>query len=450
MQYFQKLTGPYKLFFILTAAYVVLAAICLSGFLNIGSVNFILGIIAIASAIKIRKGSNSNRYAYLAIFIALLSLLAPVTTAIYFAIGIAFFFLIENLLGRLANILPLIALGFASPIFKYAADVFSFPIRFQLTQWAGSIFSIIGAKVTVSGNIINYNESEFAVDPECMGLSMLVTSLLIGVILISHYINKYDRHISVLQFVLYFLLILLANILGNLIRIIILVQFAIAPGTSEHEIIGLISLLIYIIIPGAWLASFLVRRYGKAEAELNSQVPAIALARKAIIWNSIIIVHISLASFLIMRRADGGFHNSGKLQQLEGYSAQRISAEVVKLENEHSLIYIKHIPSFYHADHHPMVCWKGSGYVFNHVLEKSINGVPVFMARLQNKNDVLYTAWWYDNGVRRTTAQLSWRTDVLTGGPEYSLINVTAASKKKLDEQITKVLSNNHFKELIQ
>ena len=104
------------------------------------------------------------------------------------------------------------------------------------------------------------------------------------------------------------------------------------------------------------------------------------------------------------------------------------------------------IPGFYSADHNPMICWKGSGYEFVQVQEQVVNGTKMYTARLQNKTELLYTAWWYDNGQKRTVNQLAWRWDALKRNTNYSVVNVTAASKEHLDREVKKIQDNNPLK----
>ena len=96
-----------------------------------------------------------------------------------------------------------------------------------------------------------------------------------------------------------------------------------------------------------------------------------------------------------------------------------------------------------------MICWKESGYEFVQVQEQVVNGTKMYTARLQNKTELLYTAWWYDNGQKRTVNQLAWRWDALKRNTNYSVVNVTAASKEHLDREVKKIQDDNRLKSVL-
>lgn len=79
---------------------------------------------------------------------------------------------------------------------------------------------------------------------------------------------------------------------------------------------------------------------------------------------------------------------------LPGYAIKRIDADILKLNSPASLIYIKHIQSFYSTEHNPMICWKCSGYSFKSVEKIRIDGQLVYTAILTKGVEQLYTAWW--------------------------------------------------------
>jgi hypothetical protein len=97
-----------------------------------------------------------------------------------------------------------------------------------------------------------------------------------------------------------------------------------------------------------------------------------------------------------------------------------------------------------------MICWTGSGYVFEQAKEHEIDGVAVYTALLKNGNATLHTAWWYDNGTSHTIGQLKWRWDVLRGAIDYSVVNVTAISEKELETAVACIRKNGAFSELLK
>ena len=143
-------------------------------------------------------------------------------------------------------------------------------------------------------------------------------------------------------------------------------------------------------------------------------------------------------------------HHVQAAPALNNYKVSRVNAGVLKLENERSLVYIKPISGFYSTDHNPMICWSGSGYVFEQVREREVNGLKLYSAVLTNGAAQLYTAWWYDNGTNRTIAQLQWRWDVLRGANDYAVVNVTVASEAELETAIVDIQKNTQFNQLLQ
>ena len=122
---------------------------------------FFLGLLALPLVTTIQPGNYKNiRYGTVAALFAILAVLLPVKTLLYFSIAFACFFVTENFLGKI-NLLPVGVVCLMSPVFQFAANVFSVPVRFQLTKWAGAIMNLAQGGITVKGNMIITNNSEF-------------------------------------------------------------------------------------------------------------------------------------------------------------------------------------------------------------------------------------------------------------------------------------------------
>jgi exosortase N len=123
---------------------------------------------------------------------------------------------------------------------------------------------------------------------------------------------------------------------------------------------------------------------------------------------------------------------------------------ILKLQNKQALVYIKYIRGFYDTDHNPMICWKGSGYVFEQIQKEKISNQEIYTGMLINGDEKLYSAWWYGNGLSSTVSQFKWRWDMLRGAEGYAVVNVTCASQEELDKQVKKVFQekilNTFFK----
>lgn len=445
---FKKMTSQQMAALVLYMVYVIILLISLHVYIAWQSVNVVLGLVALPLVAIIQPGNTRNiRYGIAAVCFAILTVLLPVKTMLYFTIAFAFLFITENFSGKI-NWLPVWVICFMSPVFQFAANVFSFPIRLQLTSWAGYIMNSMVGNVIVKGNMIVYNENEYSVDPACMGLNMMVTSLLLQLIVIAMFQRKYTLQLTWLQTAGMLAMTFILNVLSNLFRIICLIWFNILPDTFMHELVGILCLLMYVIIPVVWFSKWLIKYKGHA-------IVTVPANNTALLGKKVLRVHIGLllivccASHSVINNENTVKGSTTVIAPIDGYRTERITTEIVKLQNNRSLVYIKYIPGFYNADHHPIICWKGSGYLFRQVQQETIGGQRVYTALLQNGKELLYTSWWYDNGLNRTIDQLNWRSQMLSGARSYSVINITTANKQQLITEIEDVLRYNKLNPLL-
>lgn len=425
------------------------------------SVNVLIGIMVLPVATIIRKGrTGSLRYAYMALAIAICCITLPVKTLLYLSVGMALLYVVETFLGS-THFLSLLVIGMMSPIFHYMANIFSFPVRLWLTKIAGTVMRSFGMDIVAKGNMLLVEGSEFSVDQACMGLNMLVTCLLLQIMLIAVYQKKYAKQLSFGMVMLFLAGITGLNMIANLIRIILLVSFKWMPETWMHEAAGIICFLVYVIVPSILFTRWLTNRHGrvvKREEEEQVESETTVYKNKISQWwsnHKQVIVHttlaitVAIAAWQVVQRDHKSWDATAGLPAVEGYKVQRVFGDVVKLENKQALVYIKGIEGFYSADHHPSICWRGSGYEFTQIEEDRVNGIPVFTAVLTNGNDKLYTAWWYDSGHRQTINQFSWRWDALRSGKQYALINISAESRATLGQKIREIKERHLLKELL-
>jgi exosortase N len=431
----------------LLAIYTGLFAITLNAYIHWQSVNFITGMLAVPVVANISTGVRSYRYGIVALLFGSIALLLPINTVLYFTFLFAFLCVIESFFGKINSLLLLI-LFFLSPIFQYFINVFSFPIRLQLTAWAGSIMNAMKMDSVIQGNIILYRGNEFSVDPACIGLNMLQLSLIASVVLMAHFQRKMNKKFSLYGVATVFTIVLFFNIIANLLRIVCMVQFTILPETILHDITGLIFFLVYIILP----LHFIVKKIAlgiqlKKEAENTSPKVNISV-KKLWLVNSILILMLSASSFRNMELKDKPV-DSLETTTVKGYSVQFLPHQVLKLENKSSLVYIKRIPAFYNADHTPYICWSGSGYSFQNIEKQLIGSYTVYAGKLTKDKDKLFTAWWYQNKSNCTVNQITWRWDMLRGKGNYYVVNVTATTREALKKEIMEVLNNHPFIQLL-
>jgi exosortase N len=409
--------------------YLVLFFVGLQHFFDWQSAGFLLGLAALPFTAEFdatKKGSL--RYFYLSLGLFLVYLLVPVHTFYYLTLITAVAFCLEMYVGRM-NILPMLVMVCMSPIFSLWANLFTFPIRLQLTSIAGSL--VMGAKV--EGNIITCDGQDFSVDPACMGLQMTVTAMLCALIIIGGLQKKYRLFLSAGTTIGLLCVAFGLNILANLIRIVCLVQFKIMPDTLLHEVMGILSLVVYVLLPVALLSRYIVRRYGKAVVK-EKKIYRIVPTGPLLLRNGILLVCMIYGCYVNLQPRVVKAH--ALPVKTTGFTVKHLPENVTQLDSDDALVYVKYIPSYYHAEHHPMVCWKGSGYTFERVREQVWNGRPVYTATLVNGKAQLHTAWWYANGQHNYTSQFGWRWDAMRSGRQYSLINVTAKDEATLRKVI--------------
>lgn len=418
----------------LMLAYTALGACLISPYFEGRNLNFCLGLLAIGASVRLDKSRRGGtRFAYVAFLFSLLAWRYPLWTIKYAALTTGLLFLVEYRWGRVNRVVLLTVVAMM-PVLDFFADVFSFPVRLALTGWVGKMLAATDARVVIAGNTITYNGTEFSVDPACMGLHMLVAAYLAGLMLVGHYEKKGGKALRPGWLMGIGLLVLPLDIVSNLFRMLTLVYFRILPESDMHGIVGLICFAAYVLGPLAVVAEWVVRKKGAAASAPRSpeSPPAIPFisrvsARDGLPW---LIPFFALLSVWLSPREGGVAAASGP--SLAGFTYRDMPDHITQLQNGDELIYIKPLSSFCSTEHHPMLCWTGSGYTFQHV---QMTGT-VYTAVLEKKTEHLYTAWWYDNGIRTTTSQAVWRWDMFCGAPSYALVNVSASSPQALDRAI--------------
>jgi exosortase N len=433
------------------------AVICLREFLSQQLFNLMLGMLAIPFVLRIHPYKRGScRFAVVALLLMVLSFYAPVSTLVYFALVAILLYLIESHFGKV-NLLTIVVVILTMPLAAYLVNTFSFPIRLRLASVCGDIYHAAGIPVEVAGNTFIYEGADFTVDPACMGLNMLISSLIIGILLFGFYQKKCNREMPIWTILAYLTLILTLNIFSNLVRMILLVIFQIFPGTVMHDAIGIICLLVQVVLPAWLVCRFLIKpvsleripqylnpqqnfQSGTSFLETlnNSTVSTIKGACRCFTQLACCVLLWVVALQVMEKKSENIIPSPSST--MHEYTITAHSKGIIRLESDTSLVYIKQIRWFCDTEHNPMTCWSGSGYRISQVQETISDGMTIYTGVLQRGEDTLYTAWWYSNGLSATNSQLRWRWDMLTGAPAYSLLNVTAASQKVLEGEITKML----------
>ncbi|MDB5253155.1 MAG: xrtN [Flaviaesturariibacter sp.] len=424
--------------FLLLAGAAALGAFCLHGYIQPLSLSTVLGVIALPFTVhRATSDRLPKRYAVSAALFLLLSVLAPVKTLLYFAFGFSFLYGIE-MQGYRVRLLGVAALVVMSPVFYYAANTVSFPVRLQLTAWVGHLFRAVSAPVETAGNMISSGRADFSVDPACMGLNMLVASLLLGIMLAGFFESREKRLLRPAMVALLLAFVAFLNVLSNVVRIFLVVQFVLLPGAVMHELAGVGCLLLYVALPAAWFARRMVRRAPASPVPVHPRPtatwPVAALACGLLLAG----IRVSTVDTFNAFRDRAGL-------AVSGYQASLFAPGIVKLQSPCCLVYIKYLRGFYDTDHNPGLCWKGSGYSLGNVRAGTFGADSFFTATMTKGTDTLYTAWWYGNDRIRTTDQWTWRRAMLRGDPYMAVVNVTASSPEARDAEVRNLIARHSF-----
>ncbi len=426
--------------------YAATSAIMFSTYISIGNLNVQLGILSLLAVAGVDKESKSLRCLYPCILFSLADLFIPVKFFAFAALVSGIGLLIESYTGIL-NRISYFILVFISPLVEYACNVFTFPIRLGLTSVAATCMKLGGLDVIAAGNVISTKGMDFSVDAECMGLKMLSTSLLSGLILAGLLEKQARKQLGYFAIFILTTSVVLLNMASNIIRIIILVHFQVAATSPMHSFIGVICFIIYIIIP----CYFLVKRLVKiAPVKPVAAVKIGGFITGKPLWMLNIAVSV-LVLFINFRLV---YHQTSPLtiakKTIYGYKVDALDNNITKLNNSTVLAYIKPIAGCYATDHHPMICWRGSGFNFEKVDLVNVEGYQFYTAILVKNHEKLYTAWWYDNGTRSCVGQLSWRWDVFKGAGNYAIANITCETREALIENVISFRNRKIIQQVLQ
>jgi len=427
---FIRMYQKYILINVLFTSYVFLIIKFIPGFIRLDT--FVISAIILFPYIM---SANTNytgktKYLWLTALFIIAAYFTSVKTFYFLAVGLAILYTIESYWGNIGH-LPLILLGLLSPTFKYFNNMLGYPVRLKLSEWSGEILNFMGYKAKVTGNVILLNGTEFSVDPACMGLHMMAVSLLAALLIMAFFQRQRGKFFNPLSLIAILLVIVGFNIASNLIRILLLTLFKILPENPNHEIVGLICFVIYVIAP-SW---FLIKWLAKIKTSSPKQLNAKPIVPKKILLLNLVLLTSLLACGLMKFNNGNIVTNNLPNITFPGYTQQIVKGDIVKLEKTGVLIYIKPLQRFYGAEHNPMICWTGSGYEFDKINKRNIGSTEIYTGTLKKGNDLIYSAWWFENGSYRTIEQTEWRWRALNG-EQFNLVNINAANEKTLLSEI--------------
>lgn len=413
-------------------------AFSLSYFSNL---NVLIGLCLVPFAVLV-TGPKRNNVFYIAamILFAALALAYRVRICYFFALAFYFIWLTELFVGRL-NVLILFLVFFMSPFFVQVITILGFPLRLMLSDYAGQLLNMAGVNVHVEGNMMIRNGEMFSVDEACMGLNMLVVSLLMGVFVLAYRYRISNTTLGLYSATIFFTVAFVLNLITNVLRIIVLVFFRIPPENSMHEFIGVLCLILYVVIPLHFISAWLVHKFGKPKTHSISEqsftytkIAFLVILPIVILVTGTTLENIRQASST--EHADISFGNS---------KPERLSDGISKISTDDLLIYVKAIPEFFTGEHTPLMCWKGSGYEFSGITTTTVEGRTIYKGTLVKDRKSLHTAWWYSNGQVQTISQLDWRMRMLKGEASFCLVNITAENEQTLMSSIRSMFSTNEL-----
>lgn len=370
----------------------------------------------------------------------------PSHLVLLFAFYCFCFLVIESFIGKL-NRLALVLMVLASPIAYYLFEVFGFPIRLMLTKCATFILNFVGFSCQSIGNIIEINGVAFSVDPVCMGLNMVMTSMLGSLILISFFEKNKKQYFTNIGLSLSIGLTLLFVIVANLFRIIFIVLLKAAPETTLHEMIGLGAMIFVVLMPLYFILPYISNYFSKKNQKVNVQNNVNVLLKNVSIGILLLgLVFTNQSHPTIIKET---LDQKTRAVTLEGYKKDILKfangLEVVALENEKNLVYIKPQYEYRITNHSPLICWQGSGYEIKNENIIEVGQYKIFTAELVGTHDKYYTAWWFDNGKYKTIGNLDWRWKVWQGEEPFRLINVSCRDFSQLYMEVEWLMEKDLF-----
>lgn len=403
--------------------------------------NLILFIIVLPILISKNSDLKSFRYGLVALILLATFIVLKLETVYYFAVISSLLFVYESIYGKISD-LPILLILIISPITNHFNRVIGFEIRLLLTEFASKILKLIYSDIGQMGNQLIVSGNPFTVDPECLGLNMMIMSFFVSMVILSLNEKKTNTKYSTTTVFSVLILSFLLSTISNLFRIILLVVFKSPPNTLSHELIGIICFCVYVVLPLWYLVKLLPMKYVEPK-KFNTPK---GFSKTSIVIFMILIISLTLIRYNKIHKVDPIKLDKHSISlDSENYKCSEEELGVLKYENNDVLIYIKPSAKFYSTEHSPLICWKGSGYKVENESTINMLDTEVYFCTLTQGDDKLFSTWWYDSGTHKTKSQFEWRKDNLLEGTDYQLVNIISYDKKLLISESKKLLSTNLF-----
>ncbi len=394
-------------------------------------------VLAVSALAMVQGGRSLGRFAIpLAVLVLGLSVLVPTRSLVSFGVSLMVVGVLYTL-RPFASAIPVVGALLLNPFFRYFDTVAGFEMRLWLSRLVGSVLNAAGYSVEVLGNVMVLDGATFAVDEACIGINLMLTGLAVAVA-IPAVLEQRERRVLPAWLVASGLIVAVYLIVSaNFLRICGLVLMQWGPAHPMHEIYGLICFGGVVAMPLALAYQWSVRRYGEAPGGKGAAVGvqlALVLCCLPLLW-------IGFGRAAAVSASSGPLADSAwQASPVCGVLPELRANQVAAYNFGDALLYIKPVPAFYHAEHSPTICWRGSGYTFTQIERRVLEeDFEVYTATLTHPDHQLHTAWWMSNGTKHTINQASWRIDMASGGATYSLYNVTAATKQEVLEWVERV-----------
>lgn len=326
----------------------------------------------------------------------------------------------------------------APPFVEKYTLLIGFELRILLSKLSNFILYFIDVNSSVEGNLITFKNQIFSVDPACEGLKFFTGILLLLLSFSNMYLRKNInlRKITITLFITLFSLFLW--IWSNLVRIILLILFAIPEESIFHSLIGIICFLCFIGIPFSLIWSYFIREENETFYILNILNPKFHYSQIGLF-----LLPLVLSIFIIIRSTQVTIP---QFQWVDKYGDFILDKEILSQEsqfyrNKKATMILKRNLPIIGLGHHPKICFEAIGYRFNKEEETSVSkNHSIRRAEITKQSKTFFLSWWYVpesitiNPKNRTASEWKWRMDFLLNNQSYLQVNLITNSKEEAEE----------------
>lgn len=402
-----------------------------------------LGLMVFPYIVSFQPQKGNYRFAVLTLICGGTLIFLRSSTLYYFMAAFLLFHILEKWWGRIHS-LPVLLIVIVSPAINTIVYIWSFPIRLQLTQIVGKLLQAAQFDIQTQGNMIWMEGNRFAVDEACIGLNMVITAMVLSLVLLSYLEKQYQKRISFLMTIPLLISMLLLTIVSNFIRLLTLIIFHILPDNPLHDVVGLLSLAVYALVPFYLLLQFYFQKTDHflpdASYFYHKGKPVVApnFHEKAATVLLLALQLVVSPQFLTEK-----IEPTASVERIDFVQFEKTITPngILKFQNETALLYIKPPVSFFQGSHDPRFCWNGSGYKFSDIQLKNFNNHLIYTATLSKGTDRLHTAWWYQYQQLQTPYEWTWRWRNLRFGEQFYLVSLSCAKEESLQQWLRHIQS---------